>query len=56
MNDEPKPHYTTITIEEYQHMKNVILQLRWTNQKARELIESNQTGEALNILRKTEEE
>lgn len=52
----PDTHYTTLTVSEFNHMTNVIRQLRWKVQKARELIEINRTGEALNLLAKTEEE
>ncbi len=48
-------HYTTITVEEYSHMANVILSLREQKQKARELLEQNRVEDALEILKKESE-
>lgn len=48
MNDGP---YTTISVEEYTHMANVILFLREKVQKAREHLEKNEVDLALELLR-----
>lgn len=42
--------YTTIKVEEYNRMASVITQLRWTRQKARELLEQNRVDEAKKLL------
>lgn len=44
--------YTTLTVEEYTHMANVILSLREQKQKARELIENKRYEEALKELKR----
>ena len=48
-------HYTTLTVEEYTHISNVILSLREQKQKARELLEQHKVEEALEILKKESE-
>lgn len=48
--------YTTLTVGEYNRMASVITQLRWTKQKARELLEQGRIDEAKILLAKTEEE
>lgn len=44
-------HYTTMTVEEYAHMSNVILALREKVQRARQLLESKCIDEALDVLK-----
>lgn len=44
--------YTTITVDEYTHLANVVLALREKVQKARELLEKDEKGEALELLRR----
>lgn len=48
---EPGP-YTTITVEEYTHMSNVVLTLRDRIQKAREFLEKDDVDAALELLRR----
>jgi hypothetical protein len=48
-------HYTTLTVEEYSHMANVILALREKVQRARQLIENKCIDEALEVLKKETE-
>jgi hypothetical protein len=47
--------YTTITVEEYTHMANVILALREQIQRSREFLEQSKTTEALEELKKESE-
>lgn len=49
-------HYTTITVNEYIHLKSVIILLRAKVQKARELLEINHIQDALDLLKKEEDE
>lgn len=44
-------HYTTLTVEEYQHMKEVLLSLRVKIQKSREHLEKGNAKEALDLLK-----
>lgn len=48
--------YTTLTVDEYNHMKAVITKLRWQVQKAREFLEAEKAKEAKHLLARTEEE
>lgn len=45
------PHYTTLTVDEYMHMKAVILQLRGKLQRSRECLERNSIEQALTHLK-----
>lgn len=49
-------HYTTITVTEYIHLKAVIVTLRSKVQRARELLEINHVQDALDLLKKEEDE
>ncbi len=53
MSGEPiaQGPYTTITVEEYNHMTATLRHLRKRLQKARELLEVGNVGEALNIVK-----
>lgn len=48
---DEKAHYTTLTIDEYNNLAATIRHLRKRIQKARELLEVGNVGEALNILK-----
>ncbi len=43
--------YTTLTVDEYMHMKTVILALRGRVQQARQHLEKNDVEKALVVLR-----
>lgn len=45
-------HYTTLTVDEYNHLSVTILTLRKQLQTVRELLEKGLMGEALEMLRR----
>lgn len=51
---DPEGPYTTITVLEFNKLSATITHLRWTIQKARELLEVNRTAAALSLLSQTE--